>query len=76
MWIELDFALRLLTAYSQFFPPAEQMKRNNDEGQAANEATATADDAVPELPDVPTQEPKEEGQPEAKKQKLDEGSKK
>ena len=37
----------------------------------ANEAEATADGETPQLPDVPTTEPKEDGQPEAKKQKLD-----
>ena len=37
---------------------------------------ADGESKIPELPDVPTQEPTEEGEPDAKKQKLEEGDEK
>lgn len=51
-----------------FFPPAAE---GEDTSKKEDEGTSKEEDE-PELPDVPIIEPKVEGQPEAKKQKLDE----
>lgn len=49
------------------------------EGQkdtAERETEAKGEATVPDMPDVPTDEPKEPGQPEHKKARLDEGEQK
>ena len=63
-----------------FFPPASDIKENGkpttNEGSAQSE-TQTAQpadneaDKLPDLPDVPTQEPSRRDEPEAKKAKFD-----
>lgn len=60
-----------------FFPPAgsEQAAASEETEDEAVADMAEGDEAIPQLPDVPTTEPKEAGQPEAKKLKLDEDGK-
>lgn len=58
---------------------ATEELRTTNEAERGNDASASkaskelegAETAPPQLPDVPTHQPKEDGQPDAKKQKLD-----
>ncbi|KAL1585767.1 hypothetical protein WHR41_04945 [Cladosporium halotolerans] len=54
----------------QFFPPASEDPGAGDE--AGDELMTKDSEETPDLPDVPTQEPAEAGQPDAKKRKVDE----
>ena len=61
----------LTVSTRKFFPPT-----SDDMAEAAedNEELESKDGEIPELPDVPTKEPTEDGQPEAKKARLDDGA--
>jgi len=52
----------------QFFPPTGS---ESESEAATSKSQDTAADDTPALPDVPTKEPTESGQPQAKKQRLD-----
>lgn len=83
-WRELDRQKRYLAddsgAFRKFFPPtsAEQTATNGGNEATDGEKQRSVEDGngepIPALPDVPTEEPStKDGQPEAKKVRLDEG---
>ncbi|KAK3721756.1 hypothetical protein LTR37_002921 [Vermiconidia calcicola] len=56
----------------RFFPPAQEEAEGKDE--MAGKDTDKQDGELPDLPDVPTEEPTEEGQPKSKKAKLEDAA--
>ncbi|KAI7512375.1 hypothetical protein KC347_g2436 [Hortaea werneckii] len=59
----------------RYFPPAEaETEANDTASKDVENVTAHAESATPDLPDVPTKEPIEPGQPDRKKVKLDDAS--
>lgn len=56
-----------LTVLRQFFPPASE---EPDEEVGADETTDSKDSQTPDLPDVPSKEPSDAGEPDAKKRKT------
>ena len=61
--------------FRKYFPPGQE--GDEKDGEAPSDVDDAADNkkgaTVSDLPDVPTDEPKELGQPDHKKAKLDEG---
>ena len=66
-----------LTPHSHYFTPSSEAENNvadepaiDEEGKLDVEAQDGENAPLPDLPDVPTQEPTEDGQPSSKKVKL------
>lgn len=59
-----------LTVLRQFFPPGFDKP---DEEVGADETTGSKNSETPDLPDVPSQEPSDAGEPDAKKRKTSGG---
>ena len=53
----------------KFFPPASESS-GEAESESKEEEQESEETSVPDLPDVPTKEPREAGQPDTKKAKL------
>ena len=73
---EIGRCLLTLTFYdSRYFPPAETEKETADTTSKDSESEGVhTESATPDLPNVPTKEPTEPGQPDAKKVKLDDAA--
>lgn len=64
--------------YRVFFPPGDDAESKGEPTatEEKNKSEVESADETPELPEVPTTEPIEAGQPEPKKRKVEEDNKK